>query len=146
MPELQVVLVNAIVTPDGTRLESTHVHDYQQHIDAKTGELYFTDGGLSYVRRSLNIVPAKDASVYSDDPHSIVRESFKWGTHGKDGNQPLTRIPLADLELDHIKAILSTQKHLRYEVRQIFVNELAFRARPNHENVISGRLDYPDIV
>lgn len=145
MSELQLILVNAIITPDGTRLESSHRHDFQSHIDAN-GEEYFTDGGVDYIRRSVNTIPADDASVYSDDPHSIVRESFKWGTYGKDGTQQLVRIPLAELETEHVMNILSSQKQLRCEVRQIFVNELAFRARPTPENVLSGRLSYPDIV
>jgi len=138
MSELQVILVNAIITPDGTRLESTHRHDFQSHIDAN-GEEYFTDGGVDYTRRSVNIVPAIDATVYSDCPHAVIRESFKWGTYGKDGNQPLVRIPLAELDTEHVKAIISTQKQLSFEVRTIFVNELAFRAG-------LGRLSYPDIV
>lgn len=136
MPEF---LVNAIITPDGTRLESVHRHDYQEHIDSISGELYFTDGGLEYTRRSINIAPATDVSVTTKDAHEVIRQAFKWGTHGKDGNQPLRRIPVADLEVDHIKAILATQTQLKADIRRIFVNELAFRAG-------LGRLSYPDIV
>lgn len=133
------LLVNAIVTPDGTRLESTYRHDYQEHLDTKTGEVYFTDGGIDYIRRSLNVIPAIDVSVNTDDSHETVRKAFKWGTYGKDGNQQLVRIPVAELEVDHIKAILTTQTQLKCEIRTILVNELAFRAD-------LGRLSYPDIV
>jgi hypothetical protein len=65
--------------------------------------------------------------VYSDAPHSEIREVFRWGTRGKDGKQPLKYVPLKDLTKEHIIAILETQTHISEMVRNIFVNELKFR-------------------
>lgn len=132
------LLVNAIITPDGTRLESTHRHDYQTYTDAN-GEEYMVDGGFDYIRRSVNNEPAIDASVTTESDHNIIREAFKWGTYGKNGDQPLVRKTLASLDTSHIEAILETQSQLREHIKKVFKDELMFRSN-------LGRLDYPDIV
>lgn len=120
------LLVNAIITPDGTRLESRHRHDYQTHIDAN-GDEYMIDGGLEYVRRSINKEPAIDDFVHDDDTHEVIREAFKWGTYGKNGDQPLVFIPLKSLDAEHIEAILKTQTHLKDHIRKVFEDELEYR-------------------
>ncbi|CAB4222383.1 hypothetical protein UFOVP1655_91 [uncultured Caudovirales phage] len=120
------LLVNAIITPDGTRLESRHRHDYQTHIDAN-GDEYMIDGGLDYVRRSINKEPAIDDFVHDDDTHEVIRESFKWGTYGKKGDQPLVLIPLKSLDTEHIEAILETQTHLKSHIVKVFEDELEYR-------------------
>jgi hypothetical protein len=123
---MRTLLVNAIITPDGTLLESLHRHDYRSHIDAN-GESYFIDGGLDYVRRSLNHQPALDACVYNDSGHEVIRNRFKWGTRGKDGKSPLTWVELREMSDDHIKAILKTQQHISDTIRKVFVDELTYR-------------------
>jgi hypothetical protein len=123
---MKTLLVNAIITPDGTILESLHRHDYQTHIDAN-GEEYMIDGGLDYVRRSINKEPAIDAFVFTDDKHEVIREAFKWGTYGKNGDQPLVRKTLASLDTEHIEAILRTQLHLKDHIRKVFEGELEYR-------------------
>jgi hypothetical protein len=124
---MSILLVNAIITPDGTRLTSTHRHDYQSYIDAN-GETYMVDGGNDYIRHSVNEIPATNACVTTDDPHTIIRDSFTWRSYGKDGAGPITRRTLANLESDHISAILDTQIQLPQEVRAVFSTELAFRS------------------
>lgn len=121
-----VLLISAIITPDGTRLESTYRHDYQTHVDAN-GEEYMIDGGTDYIRRSLNVARATDAFVYTNDTHEVIREAFKWGTYGKYGEQPLEMKLLKSLDTEHIEAILLTQKQLKSHITKVFEDELDYR-------------------
>jgi hypothetical protein len=65
------------------------------------------DGGLSYARYG-----AKDMdkiivhSIYADDPFDVVRCYATRGSRGKDGKQPLTWIPLKDMDDDYLEAVL----------------------------------------
>ena len=121
------IVANRIRTPDGTILESMHRHDYVTYTDAN-GLEYMVDGGLDYLRRNVHDdAPYQELSVYADDPHELIREVFKWGTRGKDGNQPLKYVPLKDLTSDHIEAILETQAHISGHIQNIFLDELSFR-------------------
>jgi len=121
------IVANRIRTPDGTILESKHRHDYVTYVD-KNGKQYMVDGGLDYLRRNLHDdAPYTELSVYSDAPHDLISETFKWGTRGKDGKQPLTYVPLKDLTTPHIEAILETQTHIPGYIRKIFLDELDFR-------------------
>lgn len=121
------LLANRLITPDGTILESFNRHDYKGHNDTVTGEYYFTDGGLEYIRRSVNKVPGVDDSVYSDDPHWGIREYFRWGTRGVDGTEPLHYVKLKDLTKDHIEAILRTQTHVPDYIQKVLRDELKYR-------------------
>ena len=123
-----MILLNAIRTPDGTVIESTHRHDYVTHTDAN-GNTYMVDGGLSYLRRNhVPEAPYEELSVSTEDlDFSEVRNLFKWGTRGKDGSEPLQRKPLCDLSDNHIKAILKTQTRISEEVRGLFQKELQWR-------------------
>lgn len=124
--EHDYLVYHAIQTPDGTILESTHRHDYRTHTDSIAGETYMIDGGIDYRRGSINKVPAKDLSVYISDGHEKVREVVLWGTYGKNGDQPFKRIKLMDMETEHIKACLSTQRmHPGYLAA--FNDELMYR-------------------
>ena len=121
-----ILLVSAIITPDGTVLESTHRHDYQTYTDAN-GEEYMIDGGTDYIRRSVNKERATDAFVYTNDPHEVIREAFKWGTYGKYGEQPLEMKLLKSLDTEHIEAILRTQTQLKSHITKVFEDELDYR-------------------
>ena len=75
-------------------------------------------------------------SIYHMEEHQILfeyfpnipkREYITWGTRGKDGKQPVKRLYIKDLEIDHINAILKTQKQLGQEMIDIFNNELNYR-------------------
>lgn len=120
---------NSMMTPDGTLLISRHRHDYVSHQDKITKDLYFLDGGLDYVRRSVNDVPAKDLCVFLEDGHDEVRGAVEWGTYGKEGNEPLRYILLKDMETDHIKAILDSSQRINEAYRKAFKNELTYRKK-----------------
>lgn len=96
---------NSIRTPDGTVLVSKSRHDYNAYEDTTTGKVYMVDGGLTYQRRSAN-GDEVDMSLYDDQPHEIQREVLKWGSYGKDGKQPLTHIPVSEMDTSHIKAVI----------------------------------------
>lgn len=148
-----LVFRNAIMTPDGTILESKHRHDYVTHTDTKDGQFYMVYGGRAYLRRSgpqkrvvqlpwhkalLNIIVGKptfeeiegytDLSIYGDEtsPFEFVRRNMTWGTRGKDGSEPLRLVILCDMETSHIEAVLKTQA-IGPQYREWFEKELQWR-------------------
>lgn len=126
-----MILYNAIETPDGTILESTHRHDYKTYIDTKSNEEYMVDGGNDYLRRSVNKVPYVELSKYCTTTTEIttIRKYFKWGTYGKNGDQPREDLRLMDLSNEHIGAILRTQTHISELVKSFFERELNYRQK-----------------
>lgn len=125
----QVIIRNAIITPDGTYLRSYHRHDYVEHLDKFTGEIYIVDGGNEYLRRSINTSPAEDLTVYLSDPFDVVREAFVWKSYGKNYEHPHgIYIKLCDITTDHIRAILLTQRQIKGSfVEMLFKKELVLR-------------------
>jgi len=120
------LLANVMRTPDGTILQSNHVHDYVEHVDAN-GRLYMVDGGVSYIRRTwYEEGNGEDLSVYTDDPHEKIREWFRWGTYGRDGKGPLVWAKLKNLSSDHIQRILD-ECYARGHLIKVFRDELEFR-------------------
>lgn len=121
------LLAQRIQTPDGTILQSFNRHDYKTHVDAITNETYMVDGGLDYCRGTVNKVPATSLCVFVGDDFHHIRSAFCWGTRGVNGDQPLKYVPLKDLDIDHIQAILDTQFQIPQYIRDQFVAELVFR-------------------
>ena len=122
---MRKLIKNSIRTPDGTVLTSRHRHDYQSHLD-KNKELYVNDGGIDYTKRSVNIIPYEDLSLYSDDSFVKLREGIEWGTFGKNGNEELQYKPISNMSSNHINAILSNCKVVDY-MKELFEKELSFR-------------------
>lgn len=123
---MEKLVANKIRTPDGTILESMHRHDYVTYVDAN-GKEYMVDGGLDYTRRIIHDdAPYTELSVYATDSHEVIRESFKWGTRGVSGTDPLKWVLLKDLTTDHIHAILDTQR-LPDHMIKLFNDELDTR-------------------
>lgn len=122
------IIRNAIQTPDGTILESFHRNNYATHIDRISGEEYMVDGGMDYLRRYINEVPAVELSVTTNDSFEVQREAFRWGTFGKGGKSNYKRVKLAEMSNDHILAILETQWHIRGTyVEKLMKDELQYR-------------------
>ena len=122
---MRKLIKNSIRTPDGTILTSRNVHDYQYHKD-KNGEIYMNDGGVEYLRRSVNVIPYEDLSLYSDDPFEILRENITWGSRGKNGNEPLQYKSISNMSSNHITAILSKIKLVDY-LKEVFEKEISYR-------------------
>ena len=121
------ILRNAIQTPDGTIIESRTRHDYKEYEDAN-GWTYMVDGGLDYVRRSVNKhEPAIDLSLTEAEPHFFLRDYVTWGTYGKEGDEPLSYKTIADMETEHIQAVLDTQRGMYPQIRDFMVAELEYR-------------------
>jgi len=121
------ILRNALRTPDGTILESRHRHDYKEYEDAN-GWVYVVDGGLDYLRRTVNKnAPAVDLSLTEEDPHFFLRDYVTWGTYGKEGDQPLSYVTIAEMSDGHLQAVLDTQKRMYPQVRDLMKAELEYR-------------------
>ena len=125
---MSTLVYNAIRTPDGTVLESRHRHDYNVYQD-KNGKEYMVDGGLEYIRRNVHDdAPYEELSVYTTDGHDRVRDVVKWGTYGRDGNQPLTYILLKDMNTEHIHACLENVPSMHPAYKESFKEELKLRS------------------
>ena len=120
------VLVSGFKTPDGTVLYSRHRHDYKTHTDAN-GEWYMIDGGVDYVKSSVNVIRAEYISLTTESDHIEIRQHFGWGSYGIDGTEPLHEILLKNMEDSHIEAVLRTQTHLAPVLVKLFEDELKFR-------------------
>lgn len=137
-----IIIRNAIITPDGTYLRSYHVHDYVSYVDTITGETYMVDGGTHYLRRSINIVPPEDFTVYLSDDFELVRMAFVWKSYGKN----LEHLPngiyiaLCDMTDEHIEAILTTQTQVYGTyVEKLLKEELVYRM--NHQRFIKEQYE-----
>ena len=122
---MRKLIKNSIRTPDGTVLESRHRHDYKSHKD-KNNEIYVCDGGLSYLKRSVNVIHWEELSLYSDDPFEILRENITWGTYGKNGDEELHYKPISNMSSNHINSILSKIKIAEY-MKELFEKEISHR-------------------
>ena len=123
---MREILSNRMCTPDGTVLHSAHRHDYVTHTDAN-GKEYMLDGGCNYVRCSAN-GDEEMLTVTSDDSHEVIREAVTWGTYGKNGDQPLKYVAIADMDTAHLQACLNTQKStMRPALYKVMQDELEYR-------------------
>lgn len=121
----KLLIMNALKTPDGTILKSTHRHDFRTHTDKINGKWYMIDGGLDYVRSSNN-GDEEFLTLYNDEPHEVQRVILTWGTRGIDGDQPLTFKKICEMDTDHIEAVLETQTP-REVIKTCLINELEHR-------------------
>ena len=93
-----------IQTPDGTIIESSRKHNPAFHTD-KSGQQYMVDYDVNFprIQSDGNHI---DLSIYDSSSFELVRDTFKWGSYGKDGVDELHLIKLKDLSDDHVKAII----------------------------------------
>lgn len=98
---------NAIITPDGTFLESKSHYHCAAHQDKTNGTCYMVDGGITGCPRISTDGNHIDAFLFDDEPHDVQREILKWGTYGKNGDEPYHKIRIADMETEHIKQVIA---------------------------------------
>lgn len=120
------IIRNSIQTPDGTILLSRHRHDYVQHEDAN-GETYMIDGGIDYLRRSVNYERAIELSIFLEDGHEAVRAALEWGTYAMSADKTLSWIKLKNMASQHIEACLLSEKRMNPAYRKAFEEELEYR-------------------
>ena len=126
-PENRIIIYNAIQTPDGTIISSTHRHDYVTHED-KNGKTYGVDGGCEYLRRIGDLSGCKDLSMYlepwSAEFHVKAREVIKRGGRGKNGDQPLTWVPICEMNDGWVKATIEYNEERGMPVESNWFTEL----------------------
>ena len=83
---------------------SFHRHDFK---NCNCGNAACVDGGTAYLRYGAkDMSKIKLFAVYVDDDYELVRKYATRGSRGVDGKQPLTWIPLCEMEDDHLEACL----------------------------------------
>lgn len=107
------IIVNRIITPDGTELISKYRHDYVTYID-KNGLEYMVDGGTGYLRRNVHEqAPYTEASLYSDDDFKILRDYIYRGGRGKEGNEPLKYVKLSEINNNWLDSLIEYEEERR---------------------------------
>lgn len=126
MADRQLVLNKVKCLCCNKELISFHVHDYKTcGCENETT----VDGGLSYLRYGgVDISKVQSLPVYVDDDYELVRESFHWGTYGKDGNLELSFVKLSDMSNNHINKIIQYMFNtLPRWLQLVFTMEKAYR-------------------
>jgi len=141
---MRKIVYNALQTPDGTIIESTHRHDYVKYKD-KNGKTYVIDGGLDYVRCSSH-GDEKLLTKYADQPHEQIRDyAFRTG-YGKPGTPDygtyrLTRIK--DMDDDHLEGAIDYVKHfITYYTPANIINELEDDEHPFALQILLNEKQY----
>ena len=128
------LILNSLMTPDGTILTSRHVHDHVSHIDAN-GLMYSNDGGLDYQHRTVqDSAPYTDLSVYADDDYELVRKSFCRGGRGKKGDEPLKWVPMNEMSDEWLTACIAYNEERGMGggfANQLYKKELEYRETNN---------------
>jgi len=97
------IILNQILTPDGTIVRSTGSDVYDFHHDSVTKKLYAVSGGISEVIRVIPDRNSRDISVWSYD----TNDSLKGRLHVKFKNEI---VPIRKLNKKQITMYLKNQK------------------------------------
>lgn len=130
----KILIANRWKTPDGTILWSKHVHDFVQHQDKVVHDSYFVDGGIHYIRKSVNGIPMANCCIYADDPFDVVRKYEVRGSFvKKDDYSKPAFVPIYQMsDLHLINCLTYTYKNKPilelYNVHaHLYVKELLYR-------------------
>lgn len=133
MKEEKRLIYSGMITPDNTLLHSRHVHDYVTHED-KNGKHYMLDGGNEYIRSSVN-GDESFISIYSDEPHGILRLWYFRLGYGKPGTpdygKKLKTTFLALMSDNHLTSAIDYLKNKGIKGFHLdtLLNEVNFRAK-----------------
>lgn len=121
--ERQIVHNSVLCLGCGATLVSYHRHDYKTcNCENQT----MVDGGTAYLRYGgVDMTKVVSTPVFLDEPFEKVRHYATRGARGKNGDQPLTWIPISQLSNDHLVAILEyggADWHLK-----LIAQEIAYR-------------------
>lgn len=119
------IMKNMIETPDGTFLVSMSQNNCDSYID-ENGKKYIVSGGLFELER-YGAEDYIERSLYNDSDIELLREHITWGSYGKTGREPLKKIKIKDLEIEHIDNIILTQHQIGDVMTDIFIRELGYR-------------------
>lgn len=79
-------------------------HDY---VTCECPNDAMVDGGLDYIRYGAkDMKKVVHHAVYDDEDFSKVRQYATRGSRGIDGRQPLSWIPICDMDDDYLQAVL----------------------------------------
>lgn len=96
------ILINKVMCPDGTILESHHRHDYKEYTD-KLGRYTMVDGGRDYLKRGGTFT---EMSVYSDDSHEVIRREVTRIGRGKNLDQQPFITPVMAMNDSWLKNVI----------------------------------------
>ena len=136
----QQIVHNAIQTPDGTIIESRHRHDYVEYVDANGNE-YMVDGGTEYLRRGYTVADYTEMSLYEDDDIELIRKVVTRGGRGKDGKQPLTFVPICEMNDAWLEATI--QYNIDYGMGTMVMNRIYKREQEyrKQNNIVIDDVD-----
>jgi len=104
MNEKQIVYNSVTCLECNETLVSYYRHDFKT---CSCPNQAMADGGTAYLRYgAADMKKIKIRAVYADDPFEIVRQHATRGGRGKDGKQPLTWVPLCEMNDDWLEAVL----------------------------------------
>ena len=139
---MRKIVYNGLQTPDGTIIESTYRHDFVSYQD-KNGKTYIIDGGLDYVRRSIN-GDEKLITKFADQPHEEIRKyAFRAG-YGKPGNPDYGTyrvVRIADMDTDYLNSAIQYVKDIILNNPSV-VNELEDDEHPYVLQVLLNEKEY----
>ena len=100
----QLVYNSVICLECNETIVSYHRHDYKT---CSCPNEAMVDGGTAYLRYGAkHMRNIKLFAIYADDEYEVVRKYATRGSRGVDGKQPLTWIPLKDMDDDYLEAVL----------------------------------------
>ena len=108
----------------GDIIVSVYTHDYK---NCSCGKIS-VDGGKSYLKRGFDEpTDYEEMSLYDDAPFEEIRKNLRWGTFGRNGDQPLKYIAIDKMTNEHIMNILRLDKPGLTWIQGHLANEWEYR-------------------